>query len=121
MPTNPANARALLQAKKAKVVQRTPFAIQLLYSTTSYTQPVTIGIDDGGVHVGLAALSGDRVLHQEEIKLRTDIKSKLDTRRSYRRGRRYRKTRYRKPCFLNRMQSLPSYKVCGGNAPLPLS
>ena len=56
MPTNPANARVLLKQGKAKVLQRTPFAIQLLYETTEHVQPVTVGIDDGGIHVGIATV-----------------------------------------------------------------
>lgn len=117
MPTNPANARRLLKQGKAKVIQRTPFAIQLLYDTTDYVQPVTVGIDDSGVTVGIAAVSGDRVLYQEEVTLRADIKKLLDTRRQYRRSRWNRKTRYRKPRFSNRKSSIPVCKVCGGNAP----
>jgi len=117
MPTNPANARILLKQGKAKVIQRTPFTIQLLYETTEHIQPVTVGIDDGGIHVGIAAVSHGQTLFQQEMVLRSDIKSKLDTRRQYRRSRRYRKTRYRKPRFLNRKQSIPTCKVCGNNAP----
>ncbi len=117
MPTNPANARRLLKQKRAKVLQRTPFAIQLLYETTEYVQPVTVGIDDGGIHVGIAAVLEDKVLYQKQLNLRTDIKTKMDTRRSYRRGRRHRKTRYRKPRWQNRKHSIPTCKVCGGNAP----
>lgn len=37
-----------------------------------------------------------------EIEVRQDVKKLLDTRRTYRRGRRTRKTRYRKPRFNNR-------------------
>ncbi len=55
MPTNPANARILIKQGKAKVIQRTPFAVQLLYETTGHTQAVTVGTDDGGVKVGIAA------------------------------------------------------------------
>ena len=117
MPTNPANARRLLKQDKAKVIQRTPFAIKLLYKTTEYTQPVTVGIDDGGISVGVAAVAEDKVLYQKELHLRADIKTKMDTRRSYRRGRRHRKTRYRKPRWQNRKNSIPRCKVCGGNAP----
>jgi len=102
MPTNPAKARILLKKKKAKVVNRTPFTIQLQYQTEERTQPITIGCDDGGIYVGLSAVSKNRVLLQEQIILRTDIKGKMDTRRSYRGSRRNRKTRYRKPRFLNR-------------------
>ena len=118
MPTNSANARILLKQGKAKVIQRTPFAIQLLYETTEHIQPVTVGIDDGGIHVGIAAVSHGQSLFQQEVVLRSDIKSKLDTRRQYRRSRRYRKTRYRKSRFLNKKQSIPTCKVCGKNAPV---
>ena len=117
MPTNPANARILLKQGKAQVIQRTPFTIQLLYETTEHIQPVTVGIDDGGIHVGIAAVSHGQTLFQQEMVLRSDIKSKLDTRRQYRRSRRHRKTRYRKPRFFNRKQSIPTCKVCGKNAP----
>ncbi len=99
------------------MLQRTPFAIQLLYETTEHVQPVTVGIDDGGIHVGIAAVSKGKSLFQQEITMRSDIKSKLDTRRQYRRSRRNRKTRYRKSRFLNRKSSIPICKVCGGNAP----
>lgn len=40
---------------------------------------------------------------QAEIELRQDVKKLLDTRRTYRRGRRNRKTRYRRVRFLNRV------------------
>ncbi|WP_287126484.1 RRXRR domain-containing protein [Desulfobacter sp.] len=50
------------------------------------------GGDDGGIHVGIAAVSQGKSLFQQEITLRSDIKSKLDTRRQYRRSRRNRKT-----------------------------
>ncbi|MGK0290762.1 MAG: hypothetical protein ACI86H_002224 [bacterium] len=102
MPTNPAKARFLLKKGKAKVVNRTPYTIQLQYLSDEKTQPITIGCDDGGIFVGLSAISKDQVLLQEEVILRTDIKGKMDSRRTYRRGRRNRKTRYRKPRFLNR-------------------
>lgn len=104
MPTHSAKARVLLKAGKAKVIQRTPFAIQLQYDSPEIVQPITVGIDDGGIHVGVAALSGEKVLYQEEVNLRTNIRGKMDTRRAYRRSRRNRNTRYRKPRFLNRVK-----------------
>jgi len=90
MPTYPAKARFLLKQGKATVIQRTPFAIQLTGETTEYTQEIVVGIDDGGIHVGVACVANDESIYQEEVQLRTDIKSKMDTRRSYRRGRRHR-------------------------------
>ncbi|MHA2369604.1 MAG: RRXRR domain-containing protein [Candidatus Hodarchaeales archaeon] len=38
MPTTPRKARRLLQDKKAKVVQRLPLVLQLLYATGENTQ-----------------------------------------------------------------------------------
>ncbi|WP_439644401.1 RNA-guided endonuclease IscB [Agrilactobacillus composti] len=90
--------RKLLQAGRAKVIKKEPFTIQLLFSSTGYKQHVSIGVDSGQHHIGLAVTSQDKVL----FSLRQDVKKLLDTRRSYRRGRRNRNTRYRSPCFLNR-------------------
>ena len=36
MPCSPRKARLLLKAGKAKVIQRTPFTIQLLYGSAGY-------------------------------------------------------------------------------------
>ena len=48
MPTeNHAKVRVLLKAKKAKVIRRCPFTIQLMYESTTHTQPVSLGIDAG--------------------------------------------------------------------------
>ena len=45
MPTNRhGKVRHLIKDGKAKVVRRCPFTIQLLYSSTSYTQPITLGV-----------------------------------------------------------------------------
>jgi hypothetical protein len=107
MPTHPAKARVLVKQGKAYVVKRTPFIIQLTYESKTYTQPVTVGIDDGGVNVGIGAVADGKCLYQEEIKLRDDIREKLDTRRIYRRNRRNRKTRYRKARFANRKTNIP--------------
>lgn len=49
--------------------------------------------------------SEERVLIKGEIELRHDVKSLLDTRRTYRRSKRHRKTRYRQARFLNRISS----------------
>lgn len=117
MPTHAAKARILLRQGKATVVKRVPFCIQLRYPVSNRIQSVTVGIDDGGIMVGIAAVSCGKAIYQEEVKLRTDIKKLLDTRRSYRRDRRNRKTRYRQPRFLNRRASISTCKVCGGNAP----
>ena len=55
MPCKPRKARVLLKEKKAKVVNRTPFAIQLLYGSSGYKQPVNLGVDAGSHYIGLSA------------------------------------------------------------------
>ena len=48
MPCKPRKARLLLKEKKAKVVNRTPFTIQLLYGSSGYKQPRLVSILEGG-------------------------------------------------------------------------
>ena len=100
MPCSPAKARILLKEDKAVVVRRIPFAIKLKIATGETRQPVTVGVDPGFENLGLCASSEKRVLYASETKLRTDIPKLLATRRELRRGRRYRKTRYRRPTGL---------------------
>lgn len=106
MPTNRhGKIRHLLKEGKAKVVQRCPFTIMLLYESTNFVQPVSLGMDAGSKTIGISATTKDKVLLEEEIKLRTDITKNLSDRRELRRARRNRKTRYRKPRFLNRVHT----------------
>jgi len=110
MPTERhGKVRRLLKAGKAKVVRRVPFTIQLLYETTEYVQPVTLGVDPGYENVGLSAVTGSlssrtrgKEVFSAEAQIRTDIPKLLSARGQYRRARRSRKTRYRKPRFSNR-------------------
>lgn len=105
MPTeNHAKVRVLLKQQKAKIVHRCPFTIQLLYDSTDYTQPVSLGIDAGSRHVGVSATTETKVLYEADVTLRNDIVDLLSTRREARRTRRSRKTRYRKPRFNNRIR-----------------
>ena len=97
--------RHLLKSGLARVVKRTPFTIRLNYDTSEYTQPVSLGIDAGSKHIGISASTEDKVLYEAEVELRNDIVELLSTRREARRTRRNRKTRYRKPKFLNRVKS----------------
>ena len=69
------------------------------------------GVDTGSRHIGVAVVSNDKVLYQSQTELRNDIKRKMDARRAYRRNRRQRKTRYRKPRFLNRSNSTKSNRL----------
>ena len=108
MPTERfGKVRRLLKEGKAKVVRREPFTIKLLYEPeTDVVQECYCGVDTGSKHVGVAVVGNDKVLYQSQTELRNDIKRKMDARRSSRRSRRNRKTRYRKPRFLNRINSI---------------
>ena len=101
MPTSPAKARRLLKAGKAKVVRRSPFTVQLIYGSSGYTQPVTLGVDAGYKHVGVSAVSETKELFSSEVELRTNISRLLSKRRMYRRLKRN-KLWYRPPRFNNR-------------------
>ena len=106
MPTaRHGKVRRLLNSHLAKVVKCCPFTIQLLYPNTKETQPVSLGVDAGSKHIGLAATTEQKVVYQEELIPRNDVVKLLSARRASRRSRRSRKTRYRKPRFNNRVHS----------------
>lgn len=106
MPTQRfGKVRRLLKSNKVKVINKSPFTIQLLYETTNNIQPINLGVDAGSKYIGISATTEKEVLFEAEVELRNDIVDKLSTRRESRRARRNRKTRYRKPRFLNRVKS----------------
>ena len=105
MPCSPCKARKLLKQGKAKVKRTEPFTIQLLYGSTGYKQPITLGIDAGSKYIGVSASTSKQELYAADVEIRNDIVEKLSTRRQNRRTRRSRKTRYRKPRFQNRARS----------------
>ena len=105
--------RRLLRDKKAKVVKCCPFTIRLLYEPEAkVVQDIILGVDTGPKYVGVACVGNDKVLYQSQVELRDDIKKKMDSRRTCRRSRRNRKTRYRKPRFLNRRNSIKKDRYC---------
>ena len=108
MPTTRhGKVRRLLRDSKAKVVRRCPFTIKLLYDTPDIVQELTLGVDTGSSVIGSAVYySNGNILYTAKTTIRNDIKEKMDQRRMYRRNRRNRKTRYRKPRFLNRGNSI---------------
>jgi N6-L-threonylcarbamoyladenine synthase len=99
MPCDPRKAKQLLNQNKAFVKFLTPFTIQLKNNSSRYLQDISLGVDAGTKYVGVSAASKKQVLFEAEIEIRSDIKNLLATRRE---NRRFRKTRYRKPRFLNR-------------------
>lgn len=108
MPTNRhGKVKHLLKSGKAKVVKRCPFTIKLLYSSTNYTQNLTLGVDTGSGTIGTAVTKDNgEVVYMSKVIVRNDITDKMIQRVNYRRNRRNRKTRYRKPRFLNRRNSI---------------
>lgn len=99
------HVRRMLRDGRARVIRRTPFTVQLMYKGKTCTQPVSLGVDAGSKHIGISATTEKSVLYEADVELRNDIVELLSTRRQYRRTRRSRKTRYRKPRFLNRTKS----------------
>ena len=103
-PCKPARARLLLKQGKAKVYRRYPFTIIL---TEVIENPVThnhqLKVDPGAKITGLAIRQDNSVIWGAELTHRGfQIREALTSRRQLRRSRRNRKTRYRKPRFLNR-------------------
>lgn len=106
MPTeNHAKVRFLLKSGKAKVVKRTPFTIQLLRTSKTFIQGVTLGVDAGSKHVGLSATTKKKELFAAELQPRNDVTNLMSFRLEIRRSRRSRTTRYRQARFNNRVHS----------------
>jgi 5-methylcytosine-specific restriction endonuclease McrA len=102
-PCSPGTARRLLKARKAAIYRRFPFTIVLKKTVEETPQPCQLKIDPGSQTTGLAILQENRVIWAAELAHRgRAIKDALLSRRQLRRSRRNRKTRYRKPRFLNR-------------------
>ncbi|WP_017663324.1 RNA-guided endonuclease IscB [Baaleninema simplex] len=104
-PCHPAKARRLLKSGRASVFRRYPFTLILheIEAKDCVVPETQLKIDPGSQTTGLAILSENRVIWVSELSHRgQQIKNDLEKRRALRRSRRHRKTRYRKPRFLNR-------------------
>ncbi len=104
-PCTPARARKLLKSGRASIFRRYPFTIIIhdLEVENCVTLNHELKLDPGSKVTGLAILQNDKVIWGAELVHRgQQIKDALETRRAIRRSRRNRKTRYRKPRFLNR-------------------
>lgn len=108
MPCRPARARQLLTAGKAAVYRLHPFTIILKDRADGDVQDVEVKVDPGSKTTGVALVGhfeqqGAVVLFGANLSHRGQaIRNNLESRRSLRRGRRGRKTRYRPARFLNR-------------------
>ena len=105
MPCRPQKARVLLKEGKAYVVKQVPFTIRLRYGSSGYKQPLSLGMDAGSKHIGIAVTSAKKVLYAEELQPRNDVVKLMSDRRQARSTRRNRKTRYRSARFNNRVRS----------------
>lgn len=103
-PIPPARARELLKKGKAAVFRLYPFTLILKHSVENpILKPLTLKLDPGSKTTGIALLDGDQVIWVAELEHRgQQIKNALESRKSIRRVRRSRKTRYRAPRFDNR-------------------
>lgn len=110
MPCRPSRARRLLRDGKASVYRTRPFTIILHDREDGDTQPVEFKADPGSKTTGMALVAlfrrGRELVWAAHLAHRGQaIRASLDARRSLRRGRRGRKTRYRAARFLNRARS----------------
>ena len=102
-PCKPGVARSLLNANKAAVFRQFPFTIILKKEVEATPEAITLKLDPGSRTTGVALVQGSRVLFGAELTHRGQaIKASLESRRSLRRGRRSRHTRYRQARFRNR-------------------
>ena len=103
-PCTPGMARSLLKAGKAEVFRQYPFTIILKKAVEPQeVKSCQLKLDPGSVTTGIAILQDNKLIWAAELTHRgQQIKDDLESRRSLRRGRRGRKTRYRKPRFFNR-------------------
>lgn len=107
-PVHPGRARLLLKEGKAAVYRRYPFTIVLKKEEDdAQVQPLRLKLDPGSKTTGIALVNdatGEIVFAAELTHRGNAIKASLDDRHAVRRDRRARRTRYRKPCFDNRMR-----------------
>ena len=73
MPCSEKKARVLLKSNKAKIFQREPFTIQLLFECENQIQKVNLGVDTGSKIIGISATTKTKELFSAEVELRNDI------------------------------------------------
>ena len=105
-PVHPAVARKMLSNGEAAVFRRYPFTIIIKRGANNPIESVEIKLDPGSKTTGIALLKGKKLIFVAELSHRGQaIKASLDARRTMRRNRRARHTRYRQARFLNRTRS----------------
>lgn len=102
-PVHPGMARQLLKSGQAAVWRQYPFTLILKAKSNESTRPIQLKIDPGSKTTGIALTQEGKVIFGAELSHRGQIiKASLESRKSIRRGRRSRRTRYRQARFLNR-------------------
>jgi len=104
MPCSCRQAKCLLKEKKAKVVKRSPFTLQLLVATGETKQDIVLGMDSGYSNVGISCVTKKQELLRLICVLENGMSKRLEEKAMYRRGRRN-KLWYRKPRFMNRVST----------------
>ena len=87
MPTTRCgHVRILLKEKKARVVERNPFTIQLTYETEEVTQPLYLGIDTGRTNIGTSVVREDgKCVFTAQLTTRNkDVPKLMKERKQYR-------------------------------------
>lgn len=110
-PTKEQKAWYLIRKKRAILVSKYPMVIQLkkeILDNDVCKDEIRCGIDDGGLHVGIALVqkckTKNKVIFKGTIEQRNDVKKLIETRREYRKYRRHHK-RHRQTRFNNRASS----------------
>lgn len=110
-PTKEQKAWFLIRKKRATLVSKYPMVIQLKKNISDKEickDEIRCGIDDGGLHVGIALIqkcqTRNKVIFKGTIEQRNDVKHLMDVRRGFRRYHRYHK-RHRPARFDNRKSS----------------
>ena len=96
MPTTRGgHVRHLLKTNQARVVERYPFTIRLLYDTEGITQPLYLGIDPGRTNIGVTVVreDGEAVLSAQLETRNKEIPKLMAARKAYRQAHRKLKRR----------------------------
>jgi hypothetical protein len=98
MPTKPCRARRWIKSGKATPFwRRGVFCVRLnVEPSDRETQPIAVGIDPGSEKEAFTVKSAAHTYLNVQVDAVTWVKEHVETRRTMRRGRRYRKTPYRK-------------------------
>ncbi len=109
MPTTPARARLRLKRRKAAILRRFPLVLILKEARPkAVVEPLRLKLDPGAKTSGIAVvndMSGEVTWAGEITHRGEQVHKNLTTRRSVRRSRRARHTRYRQPRWRNRRRS----------------